>query len=304
MHGFFRRKRNIRFPITLSVLLMGLNVILMVCWIVLLAQERQWSALTLGTVMFAVILVGLVIYLVIVLKEIHVNQRQANFVDSVTHELKTPIASLKLYLDTLQMRDVQEDQRGRFYRVMKEDLDRLDQLITKLLEIGRLDAIVTNGATQEIALEPLLRNCAASVCSHHKQPAESIQLRVQPSVVRGVGLALEIVFRNLLDNALKYGGAPPRVDVDVTVGRNNKILTKITDNGAGVAPDIRKKIFLLFYRGGNELERKQTGTGLGLYIVQTLVRRMKGKVTVQNCNSAAGAVFEVELPGYAAPCGS
>jgi signal transduction histidine kinase len=254
--------------------------------------------------MFAIILVGLVVYLVILLKEIHVSQRQANFVDSVTHELKTPIASMKLYLDTLQMRDVDEQQRSRFYAVMNEDLNRLDQLITQLLEIGRLDAIVTNNALHDIEVEPLLRNCAAAVCSQHKQPLERVHFSVQPAVIRGVALALEIVFRNLLDNAVKYGATEPQVDVEVVVDRNNRVVTRIADNGLGVPADIRKKIFRLFFRGGNELERKKTGTGMGLYIVHTLVRRMKGKVNVYNRDHRSGAVFEVELPGRALPCAS
>ena len=132
---------------------MALNVTLMICWIVLLARQTGWGALIVGVVVFAVILLGLSFYLVLIIKEVRLNQRQANFVDSVTHELKSPIASLKLYLETLEMRSVTDEQRNRFYHVMGEELDRLDHLISQLLEVGRLDAIGEHAEAEDISLE-------------------------------------------------------------------------------------------------------------------------------------------------------
>lgn len=108
---------------------------------------------------------------------------------------------------------------------------------------------------------------------------------------------MEMIFRNLLDNAIKYSGDDPEVTVSVALRGNDKVVTRISDNGVGVHPSIRKEIFGLFYRGGNELERTRKGTGLGLYIVQTLVRRLKGKVHVTGREKGPGSVFEVELPG-------
>lgn len=295
---FTRKSRTLRFPITLSIILMTLNVALMVCWIVLLAQLGSWSALTIGTVLFALILVGLSVYLVVTIKEVRLNQRQSNFVDSVTHELKTPIAALRLYLETLQIRKLDDTQRAEFYRTMETELLRLDHLISQLLEVARLDAIGQQFAPEDIDLEVLLQDCAQSVCAHHKREvSEVMTFEFVPAVVHARKVVLEMIFRNLLDNAMKYAADTPEVIVRTRLKARNRVTVQIIDNGAGVPADIRKQIFKMFYRGGNELERKQKGTGLGLYICKTLTQILKGDVTVHDRPDGPGSVFEVELPG-------
>lgn len=292
-----RTRRTLHLPITLSVVLMVLNISLMILWIVLLAQITWWSALFAGVVIFAAILAGLSFYLVLIIKEVRLNQRQANFVDSVTHELKSPIATLKLYLETLELRTLDDQQRTKFYRVMEQELERLDHLINQLLEVGRLDAIGTQADPADIDLESLLRRCAQAACVHHKcEESETIQYDLQPAILHASGLVLDTIFRNLLDNAIKYGDTPPRVEIQVRVERG-RVITRIADNGEGVPPELRKRIFGLFFRAGSELTRRQKGTGLGLYIVQTLVRQLKGRITVHDRQGGQGSVFEVDLPG-------
>ena len=295
-----RKRRTLHLPITLSVLLMVLNVVLMVCWIVLLAQLNSWNALTIGTVAFALILVVSGFYLFLNIKEVRLNQRQANFVDSVTHELKTPIASLRLYLDTLRLRHVDPRQQEEFFKVMDTELVRLDHLINQLLEVARLDAIGQEADPEDIELEPLLRRCAEASARHHKRKAEEVfTFEVEPAVIRARRMPLEMIFGNLLDNAIKYGAAEPRVDVSVRVNERGRVITRIVDNGEGVPVHLRQRIFKIFYRGGNELERRQKGTGVGLYIVRTLVGLLKGKVRVLDRENRIGSVFEVDLPGRA-----
>ncbi len=303
MATWLRTRTRLRLPITLSVVLMTLNVTLMVCWIVFLAsQTTGWTALIIGVIVFTLILVGLSFYLFLMIKEVRLNQRQANFVDSVTHELKSPIASLKLYLETLEMRTVTDEQRNKFYHVMGEELDRLDHLISQLLEVGRLDAIGTQSEPEDIPLESMLHKCGAAACAHHKrEELETIAYDLQPAVIYARPLVVETVFRNLMDNAIKYAGEPPRVEVQVRVTDRGHVLTRIADNGDGVPPELRKRIFGLFFRAGSELTRRQKGTGLGLYIVYTLVRMMKGRVSVQGRPNQTGSVFEVDLPGRKAP---
>lgn len=277
---------------------MTLNVTLMVCWIVLLARSTGWGALIIGVIVFTLILVGLSFYLFLIIKEVRLNQRQANFVDSVTHELKSPIASLKLYLETLEMRTVTDEQRAKFYHVMGEELDRLDHLITQLLEVGRLDAIGAQSEPEDILLETMLHKCGAAACAHHKRDeAMTITYDLHPAVIHARPLVVETVFRNLMDNAIKYAGDPPSVEVQIRVTDRGRVLTRIADNGDGVPPELRKRIFGLFFRGGSELTRRQKGTGLGLYIVHTLVRQMKGRVSVHDRPNRSGSVFEVDLPG-------
>jgi two-component system phosphate regulon sensor histidine kinase PhoR len=295
---WLRTRTRLRLPITLSVVLMTLNVTLMICWIVLLARQTGWGALIIGVIVFTLILVGLSFYLFLIIKEVRLNQRQANFVDSVTHELKSPIASLKLYLETLEMRSVTDEQRNRFYHVMGEELDRLDHLITQLLEVGRLDAIGDQSEREDIPLEVMLHKCGAAACAHHKRDEETtITYDLQPAVINARALVLETIFRNLMDNAIKYAGDLPSVEVQVRVTDRGRVLTRIIDNGHGVPPELRKRIFGLFFRAGSELTRRQKGTGLGLYIVNTLVRQMKGRVSVHDRTNQSGSVFEVDLPG-------
>ena len=296
--GYIRKRITLGLPITLIVILMTLNVALMVTWIVLLAHHRSWSALTIGTIVFALILVGLTVYLVYSIKAVRLHQRQVNFVDSVTHELKSPIASLRLYLETLQMRVLDEEQRGRFYHTMGAELERLDALISQLLEVGRLDAIGQETEPEDVLLEPLLRGCAASACAHHQcADANVFRFDVEPAVIRARRIVLEMIFGNLLDNAIKYSLPAPSIEVQVRVRDRGRVITRICDNGEGIPADGRKKIFKMFYRGGDELHRRQKGTGLGLYIVRTLVHILKGKINVRDRVGARGSIFEVELPG-------
>ena len=301
MADYIRKRRTLHWPITLSAALMVLNVTLMVCWIVLFAQLNSLGALTIGTIAFALVLIGLSFYLFLTIKEIQLNRRQANFVDSVTHELKTPLASIRLYLETLQLRELDEERRSEFYEVMQRQLVRLDTLISHLLEIGRLDAIGHDSEAEDIELEPLLRRCAQAACDRHKCQHEDVfEFDLQKVTIHARPIVLEMIFGNLLDNAIKYGSQQPEVQVSVTTRGRGRIVTRITDNGDGVAPELKQKIFHIFFRSGEELTRRQTGTGLGLYIVRTLVHTLKGRIRVQDRSDRSGSVFEVELPGRAA----
>lgn len=299
----FRQRLKTVFPITLSAVLAMLNVALMVCWIVLLAHFDAWSGLAIGTVVFALTLLGLMFYSFLHVKETRLNQRQANFIDSVTHELKSPIASLRLYLETLQLRPLPRQQQEEFYATMASELHRLDELISQLLEVARLDALGHGSPPEDIPIQPVLERCARWAAEHQRcNPAEVFDLHVQPATIRAVPMVLEMIFRNLLDNAVKYGGRPPKVIVEAA-SEKGKVRVRVIDNGHGVPEEIRGQIFGLFVRGGRELERKQKGTGLGLYIVHTLVRQLRGTVRVlPREDGERGCIFEVVLPAGAAPC--
>lgn len=278
---------------------MALNVTLMVCWIVLLAQRARWTAMTVGILAFTLILAGLSAWLILTLKEIGLNNRQANFVDSVTHELKSPIAALQLYLETLRMRNLDSAKREEFHAIMAQELQRLDQLINQLLEVSRLDAIGENTEPEDVFLPELLRNVAEATCGARNLQFEDVfTIEGAPLTLHARQIVLELIFSNLLSNAVKYGGDPPEVKVELIPYGAHRARVRITNNGYGVPHEDRKKVFQLFYRGGNELQRRRTGTGLGLYIVSTLVRRLNGRVSVSDrADGETGATFEVELPG-------
>jgi two-component system phosphate regulon sensor histidine kinase PhoR len=305
MAYYFRKRSHIGWPVTLSVSIMGLNVVMMVGWIVLLAGLSSWTALAIGVVAFTLVLIGASLWLILSIKEIRLNHRQANFVDSVTHELKSPIAVLQLYLETLRLRDqdLDEAQRAEFHAVMEQELHRLDRLINQLLEVGRLDAIGEQEEPEDIALRPLLEQCADSACVHHKVAIADVFTFDMPSLtLYGRRIVLELIFSNLIDNAVKYGGEPPRVDVSAQALSGQRVRVSVRNNGQGIPYDDRRKIFRIFYRGGSELERRRKGTGLGLYIVHTLVRRLKGKISVHDRpDGESGCVFDVDLPGLVQP---
>ncbi len=298
MADFRRKRRHLSLPIWSSVLLMTINIALMAVLIVQLARESSWVALTLGSIALAISLFGISFYLFLTIKEIQLNRRQSNFVDSVTHELKTPIAALRLYLDTLIMRDLDPADRREFYETMNSELHRLDRLINQLLEVGRLDAIGHQTEPESIQLEDLLRQCAEAACLHHKREiSEVFRFELAPLALTSRRLLLEMIFGNLLDNAVKYGGNPPQVTVHAFPRGRDRVVVRVRDNGAGVAPENRRRIFQLFFRGSDELQRTKTGTGLGLYIVRTLVGLLKGRIAVVDAESGTGSVFEVTLPG-------
>jgi signal transduction histidine kinase len=298
-------RRSLRLPITLAIVMIALLMVLTVGWVLMavigaLADARlaglNWTLLFLGTVFIAMLLVGVVMYLGLSVKAINLNRRQSNFIDSVTHELKSPIASMKLYLQTLHRRHVSQEEQAGFFRIMLEDLDRLDQLINHLLEAGRLDTARVDGELEDVATVELLNDCARTVCRRYRVPPQTVRLDVQPCSVRARRTDLAVIFRNLIDNAVKYAAPQPQVELIVRIHPGGKMVAQVCDNGKGIPHKFRRKVFARFVRLGQELEREKPGTGLGLYIVRTLVRRLGGRICVRDRADGPGAVFEVELP--------
>jgi signal transduction histidine kinase len=301
-------RRSLTGPILIGVVMILLLLALTVGWIILSAREAlaepqlsglYWTLLSVGTVFLGAVLVGVVFYLALTVKAINLNRRQTNFVDSVTHELKSPIASLKLYLQTLTRHPVEEAERDAFHRHMLEDVERLDELIDHLLDAARVHRRDLDPAPEEVELAPVLHKNAEKARLRYRAPLGSIRLEVEPVVLHARPLDVELVFRNLIDNAVKYAGAEPEVIVEARPHGGERVLVRISDNGRGIPPRFRRKVFGRFVRLGRELEREKPGTGLGLYIARTLVRRMRGSIEVRPRGEGKGTVFELTLPGGA-----
>jgi signal transduction histidine kinase len=128
-----------------------------------------------------------------------------------------------------------------------------------------------------------------------------MRLDLEPCSIRARRAEVGMVFRNLLDNAIKYGGDPPRVEVELSRGAGGGVVASVADNGRGIPSGMRRRIFGRFVRLGAEPAREQGGTGLGLFIARTIVRRLRGRIRVRDRRSGTGAVFEVELPGARSP---
>jgi signal transduction histidine kinase len=239
------------------------------------------------------------VYLALTVKAIALSQRQSNFIDSVTHELKSPLASLKLSLQTLTRRAVPAEQQADFHRIMLQDVERLDMLIDHLLDAAKTLQRRPQAGGDVADVEALLQGVAAAVIHRHGVAADVITVQAvkgTPLLVVGRSADVEIVLRNLLDNAVKYSLPDPRITV--TLGRTNtgRVRIAVADNGPGIPIPLRPLIFKRFVRLGSELERSTPGTGLGLFLVKSLVRQMRGKVSARGRQPPPGTVFEVELP--------
>lgn len=302
-------RRSLRWPIGLAVTMIVLLVALAVGWVLLavfglLKHEGMapfyWTLLTVGTTFLVMVVAGVVLYLILSVKAINLTQRQSNFIDAVTHELKSPLASLKLYLQTLNRRTVGMEQQADFHRFMLEDVERLDQLINQLLDAARLDRRPAARELEDVEMAALLRECTEAVCLRYRTPTSCVTFDLQSCVVRAARVDLDMIFRNLIDNAVKYADdLDPQVSIELRpLSDGERVEVRIADNGRGIPPKARRMIFRRFVRLGSELERRKPGTGLGLYIVGVLVRRLKGKVRVADRGEAPGTVFEVTLPGW------
>ncbi len=291
-------RRPLRLPISLAVVMLVLLVLIIVGFVLIPVTEglAYWALLVVGLIFLGMVVAGVVVYLTLSIKAINLNRRQSNFIDSVTHELKSPIASLKLYLQTLDRRPVSREEQAGFYKSMLEDVERLDLLINHILTAARLDNDVLNAA-ERIDLSELLRAGAREVCTRHRISLDACTFDLAPCTVLGNRMDVGLICSNLIDNAIKYGDAKDpqcRIETEYVAARGTVVI-RIRDNGPGIPRNLQRKIFGRFVRLGTELERKKPGTGLGLYIVRTLVSRCKGKVKVASA-SRAGTTFEVILP--------
>lgn len=299
-------RRSLKAPITLGVVMILLVVVLAVVWILhyFLATTGKlgsgmvfWAILATGAVLLVGVLAGVIAYLTLTVKAFNLNRRQSNFIDAVTHELKSPIASLKLYLQTMARRSVDEQQQQDFHRFMLEDVERLDSLINHLLDAARIERGIEPASEEPLRLDHLLSQCASATCARYRLPPETVQIDSPEVTVRSQLIQLEILFRNLIDNGVKYGGSPPHVQVRVRTVDDDFVAVSIIDNGAGIPPNLRRKVFGRFIRLGNELERSTPGTGLGLYLVRNVVKAMGGSIRVADRDDGSGTAFEVTLGG-------
>jgi signal transduction histidine kinase len=299
--------RSLKWPITLGVLMFVMLAALLGGWIVLVSRgiivDSKWlglyiALLSIGASFLTFAIVGTALYLTLAIKAINLSRRQSNFIDSVTHELKSPIASLKLYLQTLNRRNVPPQEQETFFKDMLEDVERLDQLINHLLDVARIEKDRTAPQAEDLRLDEVIERCANSVCQRYQRPGDSIQLETPPATVHAARVDLDLIFRNLIDNGLKYANEEnPRVNVSIGPDGANTLVVRVTDNGRGIPHSLRHLIFGRFVRLGSELEREKPGTGLGLYIVRTMIGRLGGKIRIRDREPGPGTVFEVQLPG-------
>jgi two-component system sensor histidine kinase SenX3 len=252
--------------VTLCVVLVAAAITLNIGWVYL--HGRSLLTMVLGVLAFALIIAGIIIYTVFLVRELHRNDQQDAFLNAVTHELKTPIASIRLYLQTLQSREVTEAQR------------------IGLTHVGPVDVAALAGEVLEVARR-----------RHHLSP-ETMTMEVAApagAVVNGDVDALRTVLSNLLDNAVKYSRDQVQVALEVAVPASDVVRVRVTDQGVGIPQAQLKRIFRRFHRfqwRGSKVK----GTGLGLYIVRSIVRGHGGRVFAASAGEGRGSTFTIELP--------
>jgi signal transduction histidine kinase len=251
--------------------------------------------LAIGGVLFCGVTTGLVLFLVSLIKQIRTNQAQQNFIDAVTHELKTPLTSLKLHLQTLALGRVPVERYGEFHSIMLQDVDRLDALLDHVLEAAKM----VDGPYVKRGLIPVWGACEDAIalisqrygvnpgCFHLAGDACSVAIERQE---------LNLVLGNLLDNAVKFSNTGVEIQLKVRF-LGKKVEITLQDNGIGIPAKHRKRIFQRFYRLGNEITRLRRGTGLGLFIVRETLRQAKGNIRVSSGGEGQGTTFTLTLPG-------
>jgi signal transduction histidine kinase len=287
------RQKAIAFYITLGSVLVAITIFLNVGWI--MTHYRRVGPLVLGIVFFAIIISGIVIYTIFLVLEIRKNEQHDSFINAVTHELKTPIASIRLYLQTLQSRQVPEAQREHFYRVMLDDSERLLYTVEQVLKAGAARSKRDPMEFQPVPITDLVNDCADIVrLRYHLQPDElAVENRANGINVLGDPEDLRTALNNLLDNAVKYSPQQKQIAIELDSDHEH-LRVQVRDCGIGIPHNQLKKIFARFYRVPGV--RNVKGTGLGLYIVHSIVKRHGGTVYANSAGEGKGSSFTIELP--------
>jgi two-component system, OmpR family, sensor histidine kinase SenX3 len=234
--------------------------------------------------------------------EIRRNEEHDTFINAVTHELKTPIASIRLYLETLQSRTLSDEQRRGFYDVMLADADRLHRTVDQVLKAGAASQKPKVIARAPVDMGLLTRECVdLALQRHHLHPSAIVveSHNHGPLMVRGDADELRSVIINLLDNAVKYSSESVRVVVGVAAPSPDTVWVRVQDRGVGIPRKQLKRIFRRFYRVQTRGLKQVKGTGLGLYIVRSIARAHGGRVFAQSEGEGRGATFTLELPRLA-----
>jgi signal transduction histidine kinase len=295
-------RKSVYFFIALGACLVALAVALNSVWVVF--HWRQVAMLVFGVIFFVLIIAGLVLNTIFLVREIRRNEQHNSFINAVTHELKTPIASIRLYLETLQTRRVDETKRQEFYQIMLDDCDRLLHNVEQVLRASRTGHRRRHIHKAMIDLGELTRECLelARKRTHLDEKAlrfvESVDggNPVERAMVLGDADELRAAISNLIDNAIKYSDGKVDVSVEVAAVGDERVAVRVADRGMGVPHGELKRIFKRFYRAPRRVATRVKGAGLGLFIVRSIVGKHGGKTFAESEGEGMGSVFTIELP--------
>lgn len=300
-------RRSVGLPLAIGIASMVLVLALSVGWQILVWRDSQGLAglrtpvdlllFALGTLFFLLVFGGLVWLSVRIVIEMRLNQSQQAFLDAVTHELRTPLSSFRLGLETLARHDLDARSRGEFLERMGEDLDQLEATVAHVLAAARAEeGARVRTRRGSVELGPLLAEHVEALRTRHQLSGEAVELASAPALhVRGDAAELGIVFRNLLENAVQYSRDPVRIRVGVEAARDGRVRVEIADQGIGIPVKELDRIFRRFHRVGRDVQRQVAGLGLGLFVVRTLLRKQGGRIVALSEGEGRGSRFVVTL---------
>jgi two-component system, OmpR family, sensor histidine kinase SenX3 len=293
------RRGTIVFFLCLGIGLVALAVALGTGWIIL--NWRLRVLLFFGVIFFALIIAGMIVNTSFLVREIRRSEQHDSFINAVTHELKTPVASIRLHLETLQRRELPEAQKQEFYRLMLSDTDRLTETVEQVLRAGRAGDKRAGRDKSAVDFRQLVQDCMDAARLRHHLPQEALRFEEAPSNgaeprVLGSAEDLRTAVFNVLDNAIKYSGEHVDVRVRLNTPDEKRVVLSVRDHGVGISPDDVKSIFKRFYRVNHRSLAHVKGTGLGLFIVKAIVLKHGGKVFAESAGEGKGSTVTMELP--------
>ena len=297
------RRKSVVFFLTFGICLVLLALALNVGWILL--NWRQVALLVFGIIFFAVIITGLVLNTTFLVREIRRNEQHDAFINAVTHELKTPITSIRLYLETLKSREVDAARREEFYDIMLADSDRLLRTVEQVLHAGRTAHQRRPADVSLVDLGQLVRECLDLARLRYGLTTDSLRYAEAPAA-SGAGVSgdreeLRAAVTNLLDNAIKYSGEAVSVAVELDAPDERLLAVRVSDRGIGIHRNQLKRIFKRFYRVPGHFMARFKGTGLGLFIVRSVIERHGGRVYAESDGLGRGSTFVIPLPRASKP---
>ena len=291
------RRRSVIFFTVFGICLVAIAVALNVSWVVL--NWRTGVLAILGVILFGLIIAGMVLNTIFLVREIRRNEQHDSFLNAVTHELKTPVASIRLYLQTLQTRELDTDKRKEFYRIMLEDSDRLLHTIEQVLRAGSARSRFRREARSRIDLNEVVRESVdlARMRFHLDEHSLAFENRAAgTAVVLGNVEELKAAVWNLIDNAIKYSTPDIKVRVELEDLAPDRIAVRVVDQGIGIASTELKRIFRRFYRTPALGAVRTKGSGLGLFIVRSVARNHGGRAFAESAGAGQGSRLTLMLP--------